>query len=50
MQNGRLKGQKLTDGAFLSPELSFDGRTILFAYSQCQAKETYQVRYFAEEK
>ena len=30
------QGQKLERGSFLSPELSFDGRTILFAYSQAQ--------------
>jgi len=44
---GRLAGQKLEGGAFLSPELSFDGKTLLFAYSQATAfaksggKETY---------
>jgi hypothetical protein len=32
---GRLKGQKLTDGSFLSPDLSCDGKTILFAYVEC---------------
>ncbi|OHB70582.1 MAG: hypothetical protein A2V70_07740 [Planctomycetes bacterium RBG_13_63_9] len=42
VENGRLKGQKLVGGSFLSPELSYDGKTILFAYSECQAKETYQ--------
>ncbi|NQU20835.1 MAG: discoidin domain-containing protein [Candidatus Nealsonbacteria bacterium] len=42
VENGRLKGQKLEGGSFLSPEVSFDGKTILFAYSQCQAKKTYQ--------
>ncbi|MCY2989030.1 MAG: hypothetical protein NTY19_14340, partial [Planctomycetota bacterium] len=42
VENGRLTGQQLSGGAFLSPELSYDGRTILFAYSQAQAKETYQ--------
>ena len=31
VERGRLKGHKLTGGAFLSPELSFDGKTILFA-------------------
>lgn len=39
---GRLKGQKLDSGGFLSPEVSFDGKMILFAYSECQAKQTYQ--------
>jgi cytochrome c553 len=32
VQNGRLKGKKLTPGSFLSPDLSFDGKNILFAY------------------
>jgi len=34
VQEGRLKGKKLT-GSFLSPELSFDGKEILFAHSEC---------------
>ena len=37
VQNGRLQGQKLDSGTFLSPELSFDGQTILFAYSEAAA-------------
>ncbi len=47
VQRGRLAGQRLTGGSFLSPELSFDGKTILFAYSEAKAfaksqgKETY---------
>jgi len=41
VERGRLKGQQLTGGSPLSPELSFDGKTILFAYSECQAKKTY---------
>jgi len=32
VENGRLAGKPLAPGAFLSPELSFDGKTILFAY------------------
>jgi hypothetical protein len=42
VENGRLKGQRLDEGSFLSPELSFDGETILFAYSEAKAKRTYQ--------
>ena len=42
VENGRLRGRRLEGGSFLSPEVSYDGRTILFAYSECQAKETYQ--------
>jgi hypothetical protein len=47
VENGRLTGQKLAGGSFLSPELSFDGKTLLFAYTQgeayakSQGKETY---------
>ncbi|MBN1124487.1 MAG: hypothetical protein JXA82_05725 [Sedimentisphaerales bacterium] len=36
VQNGRLKGQKLTGGAFISLELSYDGQEILFAWSQAK--------------
>ena len=32
LRSRRLKGRKLDQGGFLSPELSFDGRQILFAY------------------
>jgi hypothetical protein len=42
VENGRLKGRKLDTGAFLSPELSFDGETILFAYSEAMAWDKYQ--------
>jgi len=41
VEKGRLKGKQLAGGAFLSPELSFDGRTVLFAYTECRAKKTY---------
>ncbi len=44
VENGRLCGQKLQGGSFLSPEVSFDGQTILFAYSQAKAWEKYQGR------
>jgi len=36
VQTGRLKGQKLTDGSFLAPDLSFDGKQIVFAYVECK--------------
>ncbi len=35
VQNGRLKGQKLEGGSFLSPDVSFDGKKIAFAYVEC---------------
>ena len=38
VENGRLKGRKLSGGSFLSPEVSFDGKTILFAYAECKGK------------
>lgn len=40
--SGRLAGRKLEGGTFLSPELSFDGRTVLFAYSEAAAWPKYQ--------
>ncbi|MGI6418714.1 MAG: discoidin domain-containing protein [Thermoguttaceae bacterium] len=42
VEKGRLAGQRLVNGAFLSPEVSFDGEEILFAFSECRATETYQ--------
>ena len=38
VQNGRLLGQILGKGSFLSPELSFDGKTVVFAHSERTAK------------
>jgi hypothetical protein len=33
-ENGRLRGRRLDDkGAYLSPEVSFDGKTVYFAYT-----------------
>ena len=34
VENGSRKGQPLVGGAFMSPELSFDGKEILFAYAR----------------
>ncbi|MCL4201889.1 MAG: PD40 domain-containing protein [Pirellulaceae bacterium] len=34
VESGRLAGQRLKPGTFLRPEVSFDGRTILFAYTE----------------
>jgi len=33
-ENGRFKGKKLDPGGFLSPELSYDAKTILFAWTE----------------
>lgn len=38
VQTGRFKGRKLTGGCFLSPDLSFDGTTVLFAWTNEQDK------------
>lgn len=38
VQQGPLRGQRLLPGAFLSPEVSFDGGTILFAYTEAKAQ------------
>lgn len=38
---GRLKGEKLESGAFLSPALSFDGKSVLFAYVECRGKNAH---------
>lgn len=36
VQRGRLKGAKLDTGSFLSPDLSWDAATVVFAYVECQ--------------
>ncbi|MDR1493365.1 MAG: discoidin domain-containing protein [Planctomycetaceae bacterium] len=35
VENGRLKGKKLENGAFVTPDLSFDGKRIAFAFVEC---------------
>jgi len=42
VEKGRLEGRTLEPGGFLSPELSYDGKTILFAYTQAMAYEKYR--------
>ncbi len=39
---GNLNGDETEGGAFLSPELSYDGRTILFAYVECKGDRRHQ--------
>ncbi|MFV2069169.1 MAG: discoidin domain-containing protein, partial [Pirellulales bacterium] len=34
VENGRFECRELLPGSFLSPELSYDGKTVLFAYSE----------------
>ena len=33
-ENGRFRRKRLVPGAFISPELSYDGKTVLFAYTE----------------
>jgi hypothetical protein len=35
VKRGRLKGRKLEGGSFISADLSWDAKTILFAYAEC---------------
>lgn len=35
-ENGRFAGVRLPDGAYLSPDLSFDGQRVLFAYTEAE--------------
>ncbi len=44
VERGRLKGDNLSTGVFLSPELSYDGKIVLFAYTQAEAYEKFQGR------
>jgi hypothetical protein len=39
VESGRLKGQKLASGSFLSPEVSYDGKTIFFAYTEGKGRD-----------
>ncbi len=39
VENGRLAGQPLKPGTFVSPDLSFDGEKILFAYTQGEGEK-----------
>ncbi len=38
VESGSLAGRKMDFGSFLSPAISYDGRTILFAHSQTDGK------------
>ena len=41
VSQGRLQGQKLAGGSFLSPTLSYDARTLLFAYTEGGLSTSY---------
>lgn len=36
VEKGRLKGLKLDGGSFVSPDLSYDGKKLMFAYVECE--------------
>jgi hypothetical protein len=42
VQRGRLKGEKLESGSFLSPDLSYDGKSIVFAYVECEGDKAHR--------
>ncbi|MBL7648986.1 MAG: PD40 domain-containing protein [Candidatus Hydrogenedentes bacterium] len=42
VESGRLAGQSLAGGSFLSPDLSWDGQQILFAYTECTEDTAHQ--------
>ncbi len=42
VQKGRLKGTKLENGSFLSPDLSYDGKQIVFAYVECEGDKEHR--------
>jgi len=41
-QGGNLSGEETEGGAFLSPDLSFDGKQILFAYAECRGDRDHK--------
>jgi cytochrome c553 len=41
--SGNLSGEETQGGSFLGPELSYDGRTIAFAYVECQGSRQHVV-------
>ncbi|MCS7237560.1 MAG: discoidin domain-containing protein [Thermoguttaceae bacterium] len=42
VEQGRLAGQKLEGGAFLSPDLSYDATRIAFAYVECRGDRAHR--------
>lgn len=39
---GTLSGDESAGGSFLSPDLSYDGRTMAFAYVECEGRRTHE--------
>jgi len=42
VERGRLEGTKLEGGSFVAPDLSYNGKTILFAYVECSGDRAHQ--------
>lgn len=42
VENGRLAGQKLEGGSFLSPDLSYDATRLAFAYVECRGDKNHR--------
>lgn len=42
VERGRLKGESLGNGSFLSPELSYDARTVLFSHVECEGDKAHR--------
>ncbi len=42
VERGRLKGRGLEGGSFVAPDLSYDGRQIMFAYVECQGDRAHR--------
>jgi len=42
VQNGRLKGQKLENGTFVTPSLSYDAEKLAFAFVECKGDKQHR--------
>ena len=42
VERGRLEDAKLDGGSFLSPDLSYDAQSIVFAYTECQGDRGHE--------
>ena len=42
VRNGRLEGQKLATGSFVSPDLSHDAKKVVFAYVECEGDRAHR--------
>jgi len=42
VERGRLKGEKLESGSFVSPDLSYDAKQVAFAYVECRGDRAHR--------